>query len=97
MPSIEVVLDRAREIGRLRRSEAHLNVALSGSRETGMAVGLLMMRDRLDRKQAFELLRNHARSQRRAVGEIAGELLNAAESLYAVGNSKKPGERVGRS
>ncbi|MBI2510005.1 MAG: response regulator [Betaproteobacteria bacterium] len=97
VPSIEAALTRAREIRKLRESEAQLTTALAGSREISMAVGLLMMRDRLDRKQAFELLRSHARAQRRAMGEIAGELLNAAENLYAVSNSKKPGERVGRS
>ena len=49
-----------------------------------MAVGLLMMRDQLDREQAFELLRSNARSRRRAVTEVAKELLTSSENLSAV-------------
>ena len=97
VPSIEAVLDRAREINRLQQNEAHLNVALAGSRAISMAVGLLMMRDRLDRRQASELLRSHARSQRRAVEEIAKELLDSAESFHAVSELKRPRERAERS
>jgi len=69
-----------------------LTTALAGSREVSMAVGLLMMRDRVNREQAFELLRSNARSQRRAVSEVAKELLNSAENLYTIRklDSSKP-------
>lgn len=89
LPAIEAALTRAREIRELREREAQLNTALGGSREISMAVGLLMMRDRLDREQAFELLRSHARSQRRPVAEVAAELLGSAEKLYTI---KKTGD-----
>lgn len=92
VPSIEAALTRAREISKLRESEAQLNTALTGSREISMAVGLLMMRDRLNRAQAFDLLRTNARSQRRPVAEVAKELLASAENLYGVGQLKKPKE-----
>lgn len=85
VPSIEAALARAQEIKKLRASEAQLNTALAGSRDVSMAVGLLMMRDRLNREQAFDLLRSHARSQCRVVAEVAKELLNSVESLNAVG------------
>ena len=88
VPSIEAALARGSDIKKLRESEAQLSTALTGSREISMAVGLLMMRDRLDREQAFELLRSHARSQRRAVSEVATELLNSAENLNAVSTLK---------
>ena len=84
VPSIEAALARGRDIRKLRESEAQLNTALTGSREISMAVGLLMMRDRLDRKQAFGLLRANARSQRRPLAELAKELLTSAENLYTV-------------
>ncbi len=84
VPSIETALERGREVRKLRESESQLNTALAGSREISMAVGLLMMRDRLDRDQAFELLRSHARSQRRTVAELAKELLSSAENLHAI-------------
>lgn len=92
VPSIEAALTRAREISKLRESEAQLNTALTGSREISMAVGLLMIRDRLNREQAFDLLRDNARSQRRPVAEVAKELLTSAENLYSVGRLKKPKE-----
>jgi response regulator NasT len=82
VPSIEAALARGRDIGALRESEAQLNAALAGAREISMAVGLLMMRDRLNRTQAFEVLRVSARSQRRPITELAKELLTSAEKLY---------------
>ena len=85
-PSIEAALMRAEEIRKLRETEAQLNSALAGSREISMVVGLLMQRDRLDRTKAFELLRSHARSQRRPVAEIASELLASAEKLNKINN-----------
>ena len=89
VPSIEAALARGSDIKKLRESEAQLNTALTGSRDISMAVGLLMMRDRLDREQAFDLLRSHARSQRRAVSEVAKELLDSAENLNAVSKLKE--------
>ncbi len=83
-PSIEAALTRAGEIKELRQSEAQLNKALAGSREISMAVGLLMMRDRINREQAFELLRSNARSRRQPIAEIAEQLLSSAEELYTV-------------
>jgi len=84
VPSIEAALARGGDLRKLRENEAQLNTALAGSREISMAVGLLMMRDRLDRKQAFGLLRANARSQRRSIAELAKELLTSAENLYTV-------------
>jgi response regulator NasT len=84
VPSIEAALARAAEIRKLRESEAQLNAALAGSREISMVVGLLMQRDRIDRTQAFELLRTSARAKRQSIAELAGELLKAAENLNAI-------------
>jgi AmiR/NasT family two-component response regulator len=94
VPSIEAALARGRDIKKLRESEAQLNAALAGSREVSMAVGVLMMRDRLDRTQAFELLRFHARSQRRTAAEVARELLSSAENLNAVSKLKSKTRRA---
>ncbi len=95
VPSIEAALARGSDIRKLRESEAQLNTALTGTREISMAVGVLMMRDRLNRKQAFDLLRSYARSHRRIVAELAGELLTSAENLNAV-NKLKPNARRGK-
>lgn len=93
VPFIETALARASDIRVLRDKEAQLNAALGGSREIGMAVGMLMERDGVDRMQAFEILRSHARSQRRAVAEVAKELLTSAENLNAVGKLKEDSGR----
>ena len=85
-PSIEAALTRAGEIKALRQSEDQLNKALTGSREISMAVGLLMMRDRINRQQAFELLRANARSRRQPIAEVAEQLLSSAEDFYTVRN-----------
>jgi response regulator NasT len=84
MPSIEAALTRGSDIRKLRENEMQLNTALADARAVSMAVGILMMRDRINREQALELLRINARSQRRPVAEVAGELLNSAENLYTI-------------
>jgi two-component system, response regulator PdtaR len=91
VPSLEAALVRARDLRKLRETEAQLSAALTGTREISMAVGLLMMRDRINREDAFELLRANARAQRRAVAEIAKELLGSAEKLYTIKDLKGQG------
>mgnify|MGYP001606822204 CR=1 FL=1 len=88
VPSIEAALTRGSEIRKLRQSEGQLTAALAGTREISMAIGLLMMRDCIDRTKAFELLRSHARSQRRPVAEVARELLASAEKLNKINSIK---------
>lgn len=81
LPAVQAALARAAEITALHEKEAQLMAALTTSRETATAVGLLMERKRLDREQAFELLRAHARSARRSVQELACDLLSGNISL----------------
>ena len=49
MPSIEAALTRGSEIRKLRENEAQLTTALAGACAVSMAVGLLMMRDRINK------------------------------------------------
>jgi AmiR/NasT family two-component response regulator len=81
IPSVEAALARAREIHSLRETQAQLNVALESGRETSMAVGILMERSGLDRKEAFEVLRAYARSRRTRLGDTAAEVVNAVETV----------------
>jgi response regulator NasT len=97
VPSIEAALARGSDIRKLRESEAQLNTALTGTREISMAIGLLMMRDRMNREQAFDLLRENARAQRRSIAEVAKELLSSAENLYTIRKLEKPTRRRKRS
>jgi AmiR/NasT family two-component response regulator len=84
MPAFEAALARADEIGQLRRAEVNLNAALAAGRETSLAVGLLMGRFHTDRNTAFEVLRDHARSSRRKINEVAEQLLAAEEVLNSL-------------
>lgn len=86
VPAIEAALARAADLRHLRTTGEQLQTALNENREVSMAVGLIMERRKLDRQGAFEMLRTHARSQRRKIGEVAQEILAAAEVL----NVNKP-------
>lgn len=81
VPAIEAALARSAELSKLRNTGQQLQTALNESREVSMAVGLIMERRRLNRQQAFETLRTAARTQRRKIGEVAEEILTAAELL----------------
>ena len=84
LPALEAALARADDIRQLRRTEVNLNAALAAGRETSLAVGLLMSRFQSDRNTAFEVLRDHARSSRRKINEVADQLLCAEEMLNAL-------------
>jgi response regulator NasT len=88
VPTVRAALARGAEIQELRAEEQRLTQALREGRETGMAVGVLMERFRLDRHAALRMLRNHARSQQRKLNEVAVELLQSAETLNVVGMPK---------
>lgn len=81
VPAIEAALARSAELSKLRNTGQQLQNALNENREISMAIGVIMERRRLDRHQAFEVLRTSARTQRRKIGELAQELLSAAEVL----------------
>lgn len=83
VPAFEAALAQADNIRRLRASEANLTIALNSSRETSMAVGLLMVKFEVSREVAFEVLRNYARSNRQKINNVAEGLLNAEEMLIA--------------
>lgn len=81
VPTVEASLARAKEIKQLKKSEVNLTSALASGRETSMAVGLLMAKFQSDRQSAFDVLRNHARSNRLPIHEVASELLHAEETI----------------
>jgi response regulator NasT len=84
LPAFEAALARADEIRQLRGTEANLNAALAAGRETSLAVGLLMARYQTDRNTAFEVLRDHARSSRRKINEVAEQIVAAEELLNSL-------------
>ncbi len=84
VPAIEAALARAQELRKLRETEAHLNVALASGRELNIAIGIVMERNRVDRQAAFDILRIHARSQRRKMNEVAEEIVKAVEVINLI-------------
>ncbi|MDQ1814005.1 response regulator [Massilia sp. CCM 9210] len=85
VPSVQAGLARADELRELRGSESRLTLALQQGREVGMAVGILMERNKTDRETAFRTLREHARSHQRKLNDVAGDVLQATEALNLIG------------
>lgn len=80
IPGIEAALSRANELQSLRETRLQLQAALNAERDISVAIGITMVQQRLDRHTAFELLRKIARSQRRKLGELATEIIQASET-----------------
>lgn len=77
IPTIETALQRAREIKKLRDTETRLDGALETGYVVNVVVGILMERHKINRAEAFELLRKQSRSDHRKVKEVAEAMLNA--------------------
>jgi AmiR/NasT family two-component response regulator len=69
--AIEVALRRYEETARLEVKVEQLESALARRALIERAKGILMERHALDERGAFELLRDHARAQRRRVVDVA--------------------------
>lgn len=80
-PVIDAALVRAGEIQQLQASEQSLQRALRMERNISLAIGITMMQYRLNRKQAFELLRDNARNRRIKLAALADEVVVSAEAL----------------
>lgn len=80
IPGIEAALSRANELQSLRETRLQLQAALNAERDISVAIGITMVQQRLDRHTAFELLRKIARSQRRKLGALAAEIIQASET-----------------
>lgn len=81
IPAIEAALAQAAELRGLRSFTQQLQTALDGERDISIAIGIIMVQYRLSRKAAFDSLRNAARSQRRKLAEVAGDIICARETL----------------
>lgn len=86
VPAIEAAIARAADARRLRETGRQLQTALDADRDVSIAIGIVMERRRVGRQEAFELLRNHARTERRKLMELAREVVLAAEKLNLPGS-----------
>ncbi len=84
LPAVQSALSRAVELRELKEAMRQMDKALSQSREISMVVGIFMERCNLSPIQAFDALRDEARSQRRKIAELARDYLQAAETLHAL-------------
>ena len=81
VPAIEAAFARAGDVRKLRETGRQLQTALDADRDVSLAIGILMERRGLGRQDAFELLRSHARTERRKLIELAREIVLALEKL----------------
>ena len=74
--AIEVAMRRYRESQRLSEKVAQLENALERRSLIERAKGILMERHRISEREAFDLLRDHARSSSRRVLEVAQTVID---------------------
>jgi len=74
-PAIETALGRADELKELHEVRRQLQTALDGDRNISVAIGITMVRHGLSRQQAFEMLRQIARRQRRKLTAVAQDVI----------------------
>jgi AmiR/NasT family two-component response regulator len=74
--AIEVALRRYQEAARLQEKFDQLETALERRSMIERAKGIVMERHGVDDRRAFELLRDHARSQNRRVVDVALSVAN---------------------
>lgn len=84
-PSIASALARADQIMALRLSENRMALALHGTHETDIAVGVLVERYHTNRATALRVIRDHSRANHRKLADVAAELVKAAEFLNSLG------------
>ena len=101
VPAVRSALTRAEDMRHLKESMEQMDKALSQGREISMVVGILMERCNMTAIQAFDALRDEARSQRRKIADVAKEYLAAAETLHGLSGrlserSREKAQRAGK-
>jgi len=91
LPTIKTALERADEIRELAKQKDCLTDAVGTGRVVNVATGILMERHRMSHEEAFDVMREQARRERRKVREIASEILDA----WSLVNTLGPRERHG--
>lgn len=81
LAGVKTALKRSAENRLLLQREGQLTEALSGDRTINTAVGILIEREHVSEQEAFERLRNQARSNQRKLPDLARELVQAVENL----------------
>jgi two-component system, response regulator PdtaR len=90
VPAIETALGRARDLKTLQRAKGQLESALAAERNTSVAIGMMMERHHLPQKQAFDVLRQEARSRSKIIEALAKDLVDAEDILNLPKGRAKP-------
>lgn len=95
VPTIESAIARARDRASLENRGKHLSQALESDRNANVAMGILMERNHLSKDEAFQILRERARSEGRKIAELAQEIVDWTESAnsYAKVSPPYPNDR----
>lgn len=88
IPAIETAIARSDEMRKLREIKGHLQTALDSDRTVSVAVGIVMEQLRVNHEEAFQVLRQHARSQHFKLIDVATNIMHAREVLN-IGNTVK--------
>ena len=91
IPTIETALTRSIDIKSMMAHHDHLNTALSQSRETSVAIGIVMAHTSLSTQQVESMLRLYARNTRQKMSQIAKNIITATENLNNLINEIKEG------
>ncbi len=83
IPTIEAALQSAADIKALNEAEKRLQGALETGNQVNVVVGILMEQHKINRQDAFELVRKKARAEQRKVKDVADEMLMAWHKLNA--------------
>ena len=82
IPIIKTSLERARDLEKLKQSQAHLNIALNANREISEAIGILVGRGHAGNKdEAFEKLRRCSRKREMKIKDVAGDLVRQVSEV----------------
>ena len=82
LPIVRTALRRGREIAALHAQNEQLRTQLAGDQNVSTAVGLLMAKLKIDRREALERLRQKARGRRVKLEHVAQEFLRSCDESH---------------
>lgn len=86
IPAIQTALSRAQDFKLMKSQQQQLQTALDGDRSVSIAIGIIMDQYRISYEDANAMLRNHARSKRLKLIDLAASIINSRESLNLESN-----------
>lgn len=87
IPTIETALTRAADIQSLMAHQDNLNIALSKSRETSVAIGIFMSHTSLSPEDAESAIRLYCRNTQQKMSHVAKKIIKASENLNSLINA----------